>query len=75
MNSLKSLCRCAKGTPVACNELEENLETSLWCQIRVELIVRAIGILKTAEHLGDSLHELECTTARPVPSVADVTSA
>ena len=56
MNSFKSACSFAKSTPVSFNQLQENAEPFLWCQVGVELIVSHFGILKTAEHLNDSLH-------------------
>lgn len=65
MNSLKSLCSFAKSTPVLFDQLEENLESGLGCQVRVELIVSAIGFFETAENLDDSFHRPKCITRGP----------
>ena len=49
MNSFKSACSFAKSTPVSFNQLQENAEPFLWCQVGVELIVSHLGVFKTAK--------------------------
>lgn len=56
MNSLKSACSFAKSTPVPFQQFQQDVEPLLGRSLGVELIVGAIGILKAAECLNDSLH-------------------
>jgi hypothetical protein len=56
MNSLQSACSFAKGTPMSFDELEEEPEPFLGCEISVKLIISRIGIFKTTEHVNDALH-------------------
>lgn len=42
---------------MAFDQLEQQVETFLGCQIRVELIVRLVGSFKACENLGDALHQ------------------
>lgn len=66
MNSLKSVCSFAKGTPVAFHQFEQDVEPFLGGQIGVELIVGLIRLFETAELPRDSLHGIDCsTTPRP----------
>ena len=58
MNSLKSLCRCAKRAPVAFDQLEEQVEPLLGGQIGIELIVGLVGSIKARENLDDAIHTL-----------------
>jgi hypothetical protein len=58
MNSFKSACSFAKGTPVSFNQLQEDAEPFLGPQAGVELIVSQFGIFKTAEHLSSSFHRV-----------------
>ena len=58
MNSLKSLCRCAKRTPLAFDQLEQQVEPFLGCQVGVELIVGLVGSVEALENLGDAFHKL-----------------
>ena len=62
MNSFKSACSFAKSTPVSLNQLEENIEPRLGRQVSVKLVVRRLGVFKTAEHLNDSFHVTDFTT-------------
>jgi len=62
MNSYKSTCSFAKSTPVSLNQLQENVEPLLWCQVGVELIVSHFSVFKTAEHLSDSFHRANFST-------------
>jgi len=61
MNSLKSLCRCAKRAPMTFDQLEQQVETFLGCQIGIELIVRLVGSFKACENLGDAIHDQKFT--------------
>ncbi|HEX4337782.1 MAG TPA: hypothetical protein VH062_17855 [Polyangiaceae bacterium] len=56
MNSLKSLCSWAKGTPLAFDELEQQLETSLGRQVRIKRVISLIRLRKTAEDSSDAFH-------------------
>jgi hypothetical protein len=47
---------------MAFDELEQQVETFLRCQIGVELIVRLVGSIKGRENSGDALHEPQSTT-------------
>ena len=53
---LKSVCRCAKHAPMAFDELEQQVEPFLGCQIGVELIVGLVGGIKARENLSNTLH-------------------
>jgi hypothetical protein len=64
MNSLKSLCRCAKRAPMAFDQLEQQVETFLGCQIGVELIVGLVGSIKARENPCDALHFLSLPDTR-----------
>jgi len=67
MNSFKSACNFAKSTAVSLNQLQENVEPLLWCQVGgVELIVSHLGVFKTAEHLSDSFHRANVSTQRQI---------
>ncbi len=57
MNSLKSACSFAKGTPVAFHQLEQDVEPLLRGQVGIELIVGPVCIFKTAEFLNDPVHD------------------
>src|ERR1051325_7661298 len=71
MNSLKSACSFAKKTPVPLNQLQENVESFLWCQVGVELIISHLGVFKTAGQLNDSFHRTNFSTQeRPVPPLS-----
>ncbi len=56
MNSFKSACSVAKSTPVPFHQLEEDIESFLRRQVRVELVISTIGFLKSAEDLNDRFH-------------------
>ena len=42
---------------MAFDQLEQQVETFLGCQIGVELIVGFVGSIKARENLGDALHD------------------
>jgi hypothetical protein len=50
---------------MAFDQLEQQVETFLGCQIGVELIVGLIGSIKARENLGDALHHQSLPEARP----------
>lgn len=64
MNSFKSVCSFAKGTPVSLDELQKNVEPLLGRQVRIELVIRVLGIFKAAEHLNDTFHGEETLARR-----------
>jgi hypothetical protein len=70
MNSFKSVCSVAKGTPVSLDELEENVEPLFGRQVRIELIICLLGIFKAAERLNDSFHGEETLARRPLHAFA-----
>jgi hypothetical protein len=49
---------------MAFDELQQQVETFLGCQVGVELIVSVIGGLKARENLDDSLHDHSLPEAR-----------
>ena len=54
MSSLKSVCSFAKSAPMAFDKVEEDIQSRLRRQIRVELIVGTISVLKILKDLRDS---------------------
>jgi hypothetical protein len=62
MNSFKSACSLAKGTPVSFNQFQEELEPLGRLQIGIEPIIGRFGIFKAAEHLTDPFHGRDFTT-------------
>ena len=64
MNSFKSACSFAKSTPVPLQQFEKHVEPLLRRQLRVELIVGAIRIFKTAKDLNESIHVPNCSMPR-----------
>src|SRR3954465_4981802 len=71
MNSLKSLCRCAKRAPMAFDQLEQQVQPFLGCQVGIELIVGLVGSIKAGENLRDALHDVQSTrgtTGSPGPA-------
>ena len=42
---------------MALDQLEEQVEPLLGCQIGIELIVGLVGSIKARENLGDALHD------------------
>jgi len=65
MNSLKSLCRFAKGSPVACDQVEQDVESLLRGQIRVELIVSLLGFFEAAKDPSNAIHARTLPCVRP----------
>src|SRR5258706_14183724 len=57
MNSLKSVCRFAKGTPVSLNHREKDVESFFGRQTCVVSVVGPLGFVETLEDLGDPLHD------------------
>jgi hypothetical protein len=53
MNSLKSFCSFAKGTPVSLDDLEKDVEALFGGQTCVVFVVGPVGIVEAAEDLGD----------------------
>jgi len=49
---------------MAFDQLEQQVETFLGCQIGVELIVGLVGSIKARENLGDALHHTSLSDAR-----------
>jgi hypothetical protein len=56
MNSLKSACSFATGTPVPLNQFEQHLQPLFRFQIRVELMVGLISLFKATKDLTGSVH-------------------
>lgn len=56
MNSLKSVCSFAKGTPLPLYNFQEHREPVLRCKLGIELIIRTIGIFEATEHLNNAVH-------------------
>ena len=55
-NSLKYVCSCAKRAPVLLDEVEEDVDPLGRREVRVVLLVRAIGVSEAREHLDDAFH-------------------
>jgi hypothetical protein len=47
---------------VSLSQFKEDVESFLWCEVGVELIVSHFGVFKAAEHLRDSFHRTNCST-------------
>ena len=63
MNSLKSACSFAKGTPLPLYQFQEHREPVFRCKLRIELIIRSIGIFEASEHLNYAVHGVTLTCA------------
>ena len=48
---------------MAFHQFQKHVDPLLWPQVCVELIVSAICIFKTAEHLNDSIHAINLACA------------
>src|SRR5579859_5555378 len=61
MNSFKSLCRFAKGTPVSLDHREQDVESLFGRQTRVVVVVGPLRFVETTKDLGATLHDWSVT--------------
>ncbi len=66
MNSLEPACSFAKVTPVPFYKFKQHIEPLFRFQVRVELIVGRLRLVKPAEYPDDSIHALNSSTLADV---------
>ena len=57
MNSLESACSFAKCTPMAFHQFEQQIQPRLGGEVRVELVVGAVRLVKAVKDSDGSVHD------------------